>query len=609
VSASQQLASPPPKRRSQYLSATALARVGNWGAWPAGLVCLPLALAPSVAGATTIPITTACTLTGSGVCDATTLLTSPGSNTDTIAFQGGALTLDGSGLTYAQKATLGTTPTNILNQDGHDTTFTSVFSGTGNIEIANTGSGGSVTFNAANTYSGTTTVDAGANLKLGATGKIASSSSLADNGTFDISGAGGNITIKDLSGSSGGAVLLGANNLILSAASSLFAGGISSTGGGLTVNGGTETLSGNNTYTGVTTIGASGTLSISGSGSIASSSKVTDNGTFDISKASGDVTITTLAGSGNVNLGGNSVLLSAATNTFSGVINGTTGGVTVQGGSETLSGVNTYGGTTTINPGATLVLTGAGAIQNSSVTDNGTFTISGTSGTSITSLAGSGTVNLGAQTLTLTSASGIFTGIINGNNAANGLTIQGGTETLNGTNTFKGITTVNFGATLTGTGSLAGTLANNGTVAPGSPGTFKVGGNYSQTGSLSIALAGTTTGTYGRLSVTGTVALGGSLDVDLVNGFVLPHGTTTYDILDYKVGSSNLTGDFSSVTFDGNPCTGGSDTWLCGGVTLMESFAVPGSLDLIATQTPEPGTIAVLATGLLGLLGLRRRRT
>lgn len=435
-----------------------------------------------------------------------------------------------------------------------------------------------------------------------------------------MSGASANITIKDLSGN--GTVELGAKSLTLSAAKSTFSGGILGTGR-MTVSGaGTETLSGTNTYTGDTTIGGNSKLSITGAGSIASSSKVAAAGVFDIASASGNVTISTLSGTGTVNLGGNSVILSNASTTFTGGINGT-GGVTVGGGSATFSSTpKTYGGTTTISKGATFLLSGAGAISNSSVADDGTFSISTTtSGTSITSLSGSGSVSLGAHVLTLSNASGIFTGgITSGNNTTNGLAIAGGTQALMGVNTFKGATTVSPLATLTGTGSIAGNLVNEGkvrpfdpTTPPGTPGSLKVGGNYSQTGtgSLQIAIGGTAPGTYGRLTVSGTVALAGGLDVDLVNGFLFPQGTSTYDILDYKLGSrNNLIGDFSTVSFNGKACTGGgSDAWLCGfGLSFTESFTNIGHLQLVVSETPEPGTLAILATGLLSLLGLRRRR-
>ncbi|HME20327.1 MAG TPA: PEP-CTERM sorting domain-containing protein [Acetobacteraceae bacterium] len=617
-------ATSPRQRRSHYLSATVLARAGAWGAWPAGLVALPLALAPTGASAATIVI---CPPTGGGVCNASTVLGSA-KNSDVLDFLGGTLTLDvasPSPQTYPQKATLETLPPsstpNKLDQDSHNTAFTGVFSGSGNIDVGNTGSGGSVTFNAKNTYTGSTTVESGANLKLGTKGTIATSSTLADNGTFDISGAGGNVTIKDLSGS--GTVTLGGNTLILSAAGSMFAGGISGKGG-LTVSGGTETLLGDNIYTGATTINTGATLSITGTGSIASSSKVTDNGAFDISGAKNDVTIKALGGSGTVKLGGNSVILSnAGATTFSGVISGA-GGVTVEAGAETFTNTNKYSGTTTINSGAALLLTKTtGSISNSSVVNDGSLDISGTKGTSIISLSGTtGTVALGNQVLTLSNASGIFAGSISGSGKNSGLMINAGTETLNGTSTFSGATTVSPGATLMGKGTISGALVNNGTVKPfnpvtNSPETFTVGGNYSQIttntkqpSSLTIAIGGTTVGTYGRLSVSGTVlALDGGLDVELVNSFLFPQGTTTYDILEYGKLAKNA-GDFSSVSLDHNACTAdGPDKWICGvGLTFTESFT-SDALDLVVAQTPEPGTLAILASGLLGLLGLRRRWT
>ena len=119
-------------------------------------------------------------------------------------------------------------------------------------------------------------------------------------------------------------------------------------------------------------------------------------------------------------------------------------------------------------------LTGAGSIANSSnVIDNGIFDISGTTaGTSITTLAGSGGVTLGAQTLTLTAASGAFSGVLADGGfrrTGGGLTIAGGTETLTGTNTYTGATTIDLGATLQlgnggTTGTVAGGVVDNGLV-------------------------------------------------------------------------------------------------------------------------------------------------
>jgi autotransporter-associated beta strand protein len=495
-----------PTPRSHYLTGTAL-------------LLLPLVAAPGAVAAT-VNIPATCTLTAPGVCNATTLLASPGSSTDVITFNGGVLTLNGTALTYAQQATLSAAAGNTLNQDGNTTTFTGVFSDAtsgGQITITNTGSGGAVVLGGANAFTGATTINAGA------------------------------------------------------------------------------------------------TLSLSGNGSISKSSGVADAGTFDISGANGNVAITKVTGAGTISLGTNTVVLSNASGSFTGDIKGS-GGVTVAAGSQTFSTAQSYTGTTTINPGATLVLSGSGDIGKSSgVNDLGTFDVSEIS-TTITSLSGSGAVTLGNnKTLTLSNASGIFSGVVSGGNPSSGLTIAGGSEGLTGANTYKGTTTVNSGATLTGTGSVTGDVSNSGKIRPfdtvsNKAAAFTIGGSYTQasTGVLDIAIGGSpASGNYGQLHVAGKASLDGNLDVDTVNSFLFPVGTTTYgDVLSY----SSLSGDFSGFDYNGTACkSNGVDTWLCG-THLTFSLLTGTTSGLRVVRTPEPGTISVLATGLLGLIALRHRR-
>ncbi|WP_373994861.1 hypothetical protein, partial [Massilia sp. Root133] len=98
-------------------------------------------------------------------------------------------------------------------------------------------------------------------------------------------------------------------------------------------------------------------------------------------------------------LGGQTLTLTNAGDTFAGSIYGS-GGLTIAGGSETLTGTNTYTGATSIDQGGALALSGSGGIALSSgVANNGVFDIAATNnGAQVSSLSGSGAVLLGGQT-------------------------------------------------------------------------------------------------------------------------------------------------------------------------------------------------------------------
>ena len=92
------------------------------------------------------------------------------------------------------------------------------------------------------------------------------------------------------------------------------------------------------------------------------------------------------------------------------MISGQGGALSLNGkGTYSLSGINTYTGATSIGSGETLALEGSGSIAASNgVVNSGNFSIAAaTSPASVTNLTGTGSTNLGNQSLTITGASGL----------------------------------------------------------------------------------------------------------------------------------------------------------------------------------------------------------
>lgn len=228
--------------------------------------------------------------------------------------------------------------------------------------------------------------------------------------------------------------------------------------------------------------------------------------------------------------------------TFGGNIvnqNGTPGGKLVKAGTgtQTLTGANTYTGATTIN-GGTLAIGGTGTIGSTTITNIATFDIAGhTGGLSVLNLLGSGTTTLGANTLTITNASGTYSGAFTG---TGGLTKQGaGTYNLTGTgNTYSGTTTVSGGTLQGSTASFssASTIVNNanvafvqaasGTFAPAISGTGVV--NVSGlSGSNAVTFTGALTNEGGVIASTGgnvTIGSTGSITNAALPGALLVTG-------------------------------------------------------------------------------------
>jgi autotransporter-associated beta strand protein len=214
---------------------------------------------------------------------------------------------------------------------------------------------------------------------------------------------------------------------------------------------GTLTLSGANTYAGATTISAgtlnlTGNLSggtaitIDGTGVFTQGAASVISGTSSLTKNTADTTTLSVANTysgattinaGTLNLTGNLSGGTAITINGTGVF--TQGAASVISGTSsltkntvdttTLSGVNTYTGTTTVNAGTLAI----GATQT------------------LGDITGSGNLSLGSGfTLTSNSASSsTFSGVVSGSgNLAKAGT---GTFTLNGSNTYTGSTTISAG--------------------------------------------------------------------------------------------------------------------------------------------------------------------
>jgi len=260
-------------------------------------------------------------------------------------------------------------------------------------------------------------------------------------------------------------------------------------------------------------------------------------------------------------------------------------------GTLTLSGVNSFTGTTALS-GGTLALLGNGSIATSAgvslaaasaVLDisaaNGPRTIGDLNG-----VAGS-TVVLGANDLVQGTANGSsFAGSIRGTGS---MTKSGsGTLVLSGVNTYTGGTdvqagtlrvngsvvgdlSVRSGAALGGVGTVGGlvTVANGGTLAPGnSPGTLTVGSLALSAGSTLAFELGTLSD---RIEVVNDLTLAGHLSIEDSGGF----GIGTYRLFSYGGAFSQSPLTFAALPVGYSAANFSLDTTTAGQVNLIVSAA------------------------------------
>ena len=336
------------------------------------------------------------------------------------------------------------------------------------------------------------------------------------------------------------------------------------------------------------------------------------SGTSTVGTLTGSGALESYSSSGTVNVVGPS-------STFSGVIGSNlpnlalTVGDGTHAASLTLNlssyGPNAYTGTTLVQANATLVAAGAGTLSSLSPHQvDGTLALA-SGANAVASLSGTGTVNLGANQLTVTS--GPFGGTITG---TGGTLVKSGTGTLTltGANTYTGTTTitggrlnvnnsiaggalVQTGGTLGGTGSIGGavTVQSGGTLAPGtSPGQLTLlSGLTLQSGStLEMEFDGTTPGLFDQLDVQGLFAAGGTLQLTIDEGYTPALGDS-FNLF------NGTTPGFNSGSFLISTNLGEGLAW---------DTSALGSLGVVSV-VPEPSTWILLAAGVLSTVAWTRR--
>jgi fibronectin-binding autotransporter adhesin len=307
---------------------------------------------------------------------------------------------------------------------------------------------------------------------------------------------------------SGGRFAINAGVLVLNKTSGVAAHAIGANGNtdlGLTVNGGTVILGGTG-----------------GDQIYVNTAVIVNAGLFDMNGR--DEGFDSLSGNGGVisNLSTQPSVLTLGQNGNSGGVNnnyagtmrdslGTLSLIKVGAGTQILSGLNSYSGTTTISAG-TLQIGNGGRLGTGAVTNNGTLAVNSTADVALGNAIGGtgGVTKAGLGLLTLSGTS----------NYTGATTVSGGTLKLSGTLTSP--LTVNAGGILTGSGSTnAGITLNDGAIVLG--GTSVVTGN----------------GVTANLTTSG-------VNVRIAGGIA---GTAPHDVINYGAGTAPTLANFSTAGY------------------------------------------------------------
>ena len=323
-----------------------------------------------------------------------------------------------------------------------------------------------------------------------------------------------------------------------------------------------------------------------------------DNVTFnDQGSPSYSVNLTTANQPGSVTIN------TTGTYTFSGIGSiGGTGALTITAGTLNLAtSGNAYSGGTNIMSGGTLQLGVSSALPTTgTVTVGGVLDLEGFN-QSVTSLAGTGTIqgSTGTGTLTFSNTGSTSFGGTIGAVSANGVAVTvsgGGSVTLSGNNTYSGLTTVSNASTLIASANSA--LGNS---SSSTGGLSMSGASIVDFTSSTPSIAGLS-GASGNSIVLGNAASGGSSTTLTITG--AGAGTSFAGVisdLSASNGVGNLTLSGGNLTLSGaNTFTG--TTLVSGGtLTLGTALALQDSTLSLGAGTLSFGTLTAATVG--GLTG------
>lgn len=470
----------------------------------------------------------------------------------------------------------------IIGNDWGGGPATVVKTGTGETVITSgTTNIGAMIINAGSvTYANTTAVGGAGSITVNNTGSV----------NFSSGTAGATITNAiSLTGDGGGNAALN----VTTPGSSVSFSAISLTGGTLIrALGDGSTI---NITSGITGTGELVFAGFSGGGAFKNTMVLSGASTF-----AGDLVIVPWDAATQVTLGGGDNRLPTTALVRVSGSTGQVGALDLNGSNQTIAGLTDAIGWGGADAGARSVVNTSGtavtltlnttANQSSGVSIGGTD-INGTAGNNLS------LVKSGSATQTLSGVS-TYTGTT---------AVNGGKLIVNG-NISTSVTTVASGAILGGSGTLGALTVNSGAfVTPGnSPGILTVNGNYTQAGTYSAEITGTTAGVggYDQIIVTGTV--------DITDGsLVALFSSGSYNLGDKLFiltndGSDAITGSYSDFAQGATVASYGGFNWAISYLADATGNTFTGGNDIALMAVPEPNTSLLISS--IGILALLRRR-